>query len=121
VVGLLLSVGIFVPMFISLVWFPGFLTARNKWWLDFLFFSGLLFSIVISRNWEFHRQFRFWASIIVMAIVHTTGVLLFIIFVRELNPIQYAILIYFEFVIGSVFLKRFMRRLGSSAPGVADI
>ena len=106
VIGLLLSVGIIV----SVVWFPGFLTARNKWWLDFLFFSVCLFSFVISRNWEIHRHFRFWASIIVMAIVHTTGVLLFVIFVRELNPIQYAILIYVEFVIGTVSLESLMPR-----------
>lgn len=110
-IGLLLSLGIIA----SVLWFPWIGNARNKWWLDFLFFTAFLFSILISINWRFHKQPRLWISIAILAPAHTTGIFLFIAFVHPLKPIHYAFLIYFEAVIGQVLLQRFVPRSKKSA------
>jgi hypothetical protein len=108
VAGAVVGVLAFMGIVVCAIWFPWIGEPQNKWWRDFAFFTTFLFFILISRNWRFHKRFQFWAAVAVLAAAHTTGVLLFISHVHLLTILAYAVLLFFEIIVGDVFLRRLL-------------
>lgn len=94
VVGLLIAAGIFIVV----VYFPWLVAEKNRWWGDFVFFTVFLFFVVLSRNWRFHKEPKFWLIIVLSALVHTTVVLPFTRYVHRLAVLPYATVMFLEIV-----------------------
>lgn len=104
-IGLLGAIGLIV----CVIWFPGILEERNKWWRDFAFFTAFLFFVLISRNWQSHARLKLWILLVLLLVCHS-AILLFINHIYQLAPIQYVFLTFFEAVAADVLLQSSMAR-----------
>ena len=88
VLGFSIGVGLALAILISFLWFPWVGDEKYKQLRDFLFFSVVLFIVLIRRYGRRCWHPRFWLALAIFAIAHSVGYWLFITRVGGLRPIQ---------------------------------
>jgi hypothetical protein len=109
VLGFSIALCIGVAIVVSVLWFPWIWDEKYKQLRDFLFFSTIIFIVVIRRYGDRRRVPRFWLALSILAVAHSVGFWLFISRVRGLRPIEFILVTVIELLPAVFFINWFSR------------